>query len=394
MVKIKSTVILTILVCCICDTAFSQAKDNKNALDAKEQSIVTISAYAAKGDLPQLNKALHTGLNSGLTISQIKETLVHLYAYCGFPRSIRGLQTFMSVLDERKSKGITDNNGSDASPITDERSKYQRGRDVLAKLTGLPQDGPQAGYSVFAPQIDTFLKEHLFADIFERDVLTFAQRELVTISVLSSIGGVEPMLQSHLNISLHVGITPDELRHFINIIQTTAGEDEARAAKTVLERVLNKTTDAAASSANLNKSAETESPVFPRGEAITNNNFIGKAYLKMLIGADSINPTAVGNVTFEPGARTNWHMHPGGQILLVIDGVGYYQEKGQQRKILRKGDVIKCPANVPHWHGASADNGFVQVAVTNRHRGETVWMQPVSEKEYRAEEKTTAIKIK
>jgi len=123
--------------------------------------------------------------------------------------------------------------------------------------------------------------------------------------------------------------------------------------------------------------------VFPKGTKITNNNFTGTAYLETLINADSLNPTSVGNVTFEPGARTKWHLHPGGQILLVIDGVGYYQEKGQAKKVLRKGDVIKCPTNVAHWHGASADTGFVQVAITNRHLGETVWLQEVTDDEYK-----------
>jgi len=127
----------------------------------------------------------------------------------------------------------------------------------------------------------------------------------------------------------------------------------------------------------------TTSSVFPRGNKITSNNFTGTAYLKNLMDADSLNPTSVGNVTFEPGARTKWHKHPGGQILLVMDGVGYYQEQGQSKKILRKGDVIKCPLNVPHWHGASVDTAFVQVAITNRHLGETVWLNEVTEDEYR-----------
>jgi quercetin dioxygenase-like cupin family protein len=126
-----------------------------------------------------------------------------------------------------------------------------------------------------------------------------------------------------------------------------------------------------------------EHNIFPKGARITNNNFKGTAYLKMLMDADSLNPTSVGNVTFEPGARTRWHVHPGGQILLVIDGVGYYQEEGQAKQTLRKGDVIKCPVNVPHWHGASAHTAFVQLAITNRHLGETVWLHEVSEQEYK-----------
>lgn len=135
-----------------------------------------------------------------------------------------------------------------------------------------------------------------------------------------------------------------------------------------------------------NKSAQTaaaqRSNIFPRGEKITNDNFTGTTYLQMLVAADSLNATAVGNVTFEPGARTKWHLHPGGQILLVTDGVGYYQEKGQLKKVLRKGDVIKCPPNVPHWHGASADSAFVQVAITGREKGETIWLETVTDEEY------------
>ena len=123
--------------------------------------------------------------------------------------------------------------------------------------------------------------------------------------------------------------------------------------------------------------------IFPKGNKINSSNFKGTAYLQTLMEADSLNPTSIGNVTFEAGARTRWHKHPGGQILLVTDGVGYYQEQGQSKKILRKGDVIKCPANVPHWHGASADTPFVQVAITNRHLGETVWLNEVTEEEYR-----------
>ena len=123
--------------------------------------------------------------------------------------------------------------------------------------------------------------------------------------------------------------------------------------------------------------------VFPKGEKITNKNFTGTAYLQMLIGTDSLNSTSVGNVTFEPGARSNWHLHPAGQILLVTDGVGYYQEKGQSKKILRKGDAIKCPPNVPHWHGASADNEFIQVAITGRQNGPTVWLGRVTDEEYK-----------
>jgi 4-carboxymuconolactone decarboxylase len=220
------------------DLMAQQPINTTKRLDTKQQSIISISAHTAKGNLGQLQKALHNGLDAGLNIHQIKEVLVHIYAYAGFPRSIRGLQTLMSVIQERKAKGINDKIGADASIVYEDRDKYERGKDILGKLTGAPQDGPATGYSAFAPVIDTFLKEHLFADIFERDVLTYAERELVTISVLSSIGGVEPMLQSHLNISLNVGLTQEQLQQFIGIIMSTVGKEEAKAAQIVLDGVL------------------------------------------------------------------------------------------------------------------------------------------------------------
>lgn len=122
--------------------------------------------------------------------------------------------------------------------------------------------------------------------------------------------------------------------------------------------------------------------IFLRGKKITNDNFTGTAYLQVMVAPDSLNATSIGNVTFEPGARTKWHSHPGGQILLVTDGVGYYQEKGAPKKILRKGDSVKCPPNIAHWHGASADTEFVQIAVTNTQNGPTVWLAAVTDAQY------------
>lgn len=214
------------------------AQQMNDTLSARHQSLISIAAQTAKGDLPILKEKLHAGLDAGLTINEIKESIVHLYAYCGFPRSIRGLQTFMTVLAERKAKGINDKQGREASPIKDDRSKYERGKDILGELTGASQDGPRTGYAAFAPEIEIFLKEHLFADIFERDVLSYTDRELVTVSVLGSIGGVEPMLSSHLNICLNVGLTPHQLQQFTNILGTNIGEKEALATRTVLEEVL------------------------------------------------------------------------------------------------------------------------------------------------------------
>lgn len=210
----------------------------QKGLTIEQQSIVSIAALTAKGDLPRLKIALNTGLEAGLTINQIKEAVIQLYAYCGFPRSIRGLQTFMEVLDERKGKGIKDRTGNNASPINEEGSKYERGKKILGELIQTSQPDTLTGYLAFAPVIDTFLKEHLFADIFERDVLTYAERELVTVSVIATIGDAEPMLHSHLYICLNVGLTPEQLRQFVDIIKSAIGGKEGDTAQKVLDEVL------------------------------------------------------------------------------------------------------------------------------------------------------------
>jgi quercetin dioxygenase-like cupin family protein len=123
--------------------------------------------------------------------------------------------------------------------------------------------------------------------------------------------------------------------------------------------------------------------IFPKGQKGPSENFTGNAYNFGLVDADSVFTTAVGNVYFEPGARSNWHSHPAGQILIITDGVGYHQIEGQPIEIIKKGDVIKCPPNVNHWHGASPEIGLQQLyIVPNVEKGIVDWKQPVTDNEY------------
>lgn len=220
-------------------SSFTLANAQENMKEKQQEKLVTIVAFAVKGNLDQLNKELNAGLDAGLTVNEVKEMLVHSYAYAGFPRAIRGLQTLMSVLEERKAKGITDEWGREASPIVDRGDKYERGKNILAEISGTtpPEGRPTSGYANFSPEIETFLKEHLFADIFERDVLTYAQREMVTISILTSLGGAEPMLRSHMNIGLKVGITPDELKQIINTISRNVSDADTESARQIMSEL-------------------------------------------------------------------------------------------------------------------------------------------------------------
>ena len=240
-IRLKPAAFITVLAVVLTTINSIKAQNvasSKEGLDPKEKSIIIISSLTAQGEIPELRKQLGGGLDAGLSVNEIKEVLVHTYAYCGFPRSIRGLQTFMQVIEERKARGIHDNMGKEASPAAADSNKYERGKKILGELTGAPQPEQPSGYGAFAPAIDTFLKEHLFADIFERDVLTYGQRELVTISVISAIGQAEPMLKSHLNISLRTGWSPAQLKEFVTVIAPTIGKQKTTAANTVLNEVL------------------------------------------------------------------------------------------------------------------------------------------------------------
>lgn len=209
------------------------------ALEARHQHIVSIASYTTKGDLEQLKNALNMALNAGLTVNEIKEVLVHLYAYCGFPRSIQGINTLIAVLDTRKAQGITDKPGKTATPITDTSNKYERGKKVLEALIGQPQIAPpRSGYGAFSPEIDVFLKEHLFSDIFERDVLSYTDREIATITALANLGGVEPMMLGHMGIALNLGVTEAQLLHLLAIVETNTGKVEADTGRKVLSQAM------------------------------------------------------------------------------------------------------------------------------------------------------------
>jgi len=123
--------------------------------------------------------------------------------------------------------------------------------------------------------------------------------------------------------------------------------------------------------------------IFPKGQKGPSEFFTGNAYNFGLVPMDSTLTTLVGNVYFEPGARSNWHMHPSGQILIITDGKGYHQIEGESVQVLEKGDVVTCPPNTRHWHGASHGIGLQQMyIVPNTEKGVVEWMEPVSDEIY------------
>lgn len=134
---------------------------------------------------------------------------------------------------------------------------------------------------------------------------------------------------------------------------------------------------------NQEKMTTENNSLYPKGSPLPNGWFTGNAFLHPLVAKDNNNNFSAGSVTFEPEARTNWHTHPKGQVLLVIDGEGFYQEKGKLAQSIKKGDVVNIPENVEHWHGASINTSMTHIAITNYEQEEqVVWLAPVSDEDY------------
>lgn len=289
-----------------------------------------------------LTKALNDALDDGMTINQGKEILVQLYAYCGFPRALNAITNMMNVVNERESRGIKDTIGDAPKPLIG-GDKNKIGETKREELIG----GKFAGaYADFAPAIDDFLKEHLFADIFARGVLTDTEREIATIAALGAKTGVDGQLAGHIAIGKNQGLSDDQVAEILNI---------ARKPTNIMF-----------------------------GFGIENNiagqYFTGKSYLSPI----STEQVGVFNVTFEPTVRNNWHIHHGGgQILLATHGRGWYQEWGKPAVELKPGDTVNIAPGTKHWHGAARDSWFTHIAIeVPSENGRTEWLEPVSDTEY------------
>lgn len=311
----------------------------KIVLSPRQQDIAFIASYTASGDLENLKKAIKIGLTkSDMTVNEIKEIMTQLYAYCGFPRSLNAMGVLMDV-----SKNGAYRIGTEGKFLDGKANKNKIGTKKQTKLVGKKVKGEIYN---FAPAIDVFLKEHLFADIFSRGILSDQERELATIAALSSMDDVTPQLLAHIQIAKNIGLKQEHIDAILKLTRNT------------------------------------RQPLFGLGEPNTAyaKYFVGQSYLQPL----SKEQVHISNVTFEPGCRNNWHIHhKGGQVLLCTEGRGWYQEWNKEPRELKKGDVVNIPPEVKHWHGAAKDSWFTHIALAvPAENATTEWLEEVSEEEY------------
>ena len=319
---------------------------NAAELTDKEFAIVDIGAATARGEQDKLAEAFKAGFDAGLTLNEAKELGGQLYAYCGFPRALNAAATLMCVWGTGNGEwGM----GKSPTPFLPDYNALRNGTANQTKLCGVPVKGALFD---FHPQLDEYLKAHLFGDIFQRDVLDWRTRELVTIAALAARPDTEPQLKAHIAIGKNNGITDGQAATIVRRVQIPSDP------------------------ANLPSDWST----IPVGEPNTAyaKYFSGRSYLHKL----TLDQVPAFGVTFEPNCRNNWHIHHaktgGGQILIVTAGEGYYQEWGKEPRRIKKGDTVNIPAGLKHWHGA-ANCWFQHIALEVPGTGtRTEWCEPVS----------------
>ena len=231
----------------------------------------------------------------------------------------------------------------------------------------------------FAPKFAELNDDVLFGEVWSReDKLSLKLRSVITVSALIGKGIVDSSLKYHLESARSHGVTRTEMSEMLTHIAFYAGWSNAWAAFRMAKEVY----------AN-DIAAEEHGGFFGQGEENTAfaKYFIGKSYLKPLTDPDKT--VFVANVTFEPGCRNNWHVHHakqgGGQLLICVDGEGWYQEEGKPARSLKPGDVVTIPAEVKHWHGAKADSWFSHLAVeVPGEETSNEWLEPVTDESYAA----------
>ena len=342
------------------------ASSQDMTLSIKQQALVTIAANEAKGDIKGLKAALNDGLEQGLTVNESKEALSQLYAYTGFPRSLNALGALQQVIKERTEAGLRIDEGREADPQPKDYNALKQGTEVQTRLCG----GQPFTYT-FAPQTDYYLKAHLFGDIFARNNLTFADREIITIAAISALPGCEPQLQAHVSGARNMGVSDEILMEMPALLETRIGTAEAERLRCALATVFGQ---------DHSPVQTVDFSVWPKGEPNTAyaQFFVGNSYLAQM-------EDGMTNVTFEPRCRNNWHIHHKQvQVLICVAGRGWYQEWGKKPQELTPGTIIAIPAEVKHWHGAQKDSWFQHLTYHKdvQNGASNEWCEPVTDEVY------------
>ena len=340
-------------------------------LTLKQREMITCITLATMQTLPQLKAHAGAALNVGVTPEELREVMYLTAPFIGFPKMLNAVATVNEVFKERGISLPLEKQGK----VTEE-TRHEAGKAIQDKL----YPGGIASVMEGVPgnmgkDVEQFLTDYFFGDIYSRGALDLQTRELLGYCVLTSLEA-ESQLHSHYHGNINAGNSPETLTAAVIQCLPYIGFPAAIKALRIIKE---ETADADG------KAAFQREMIFPIGEPNT-------AYAKYFIGNSYLAPISkeqipFSNVTFEPGCRNNWHIHHatkgGGQMLVCVAGKGWYQEEGKPAVQMFPGDVIHIPANVKHWHGAAADSWFAHLAFeVPGENTSNEWLEPVTDEEY------------
>ena len=345
-------------------------------VEKREVELIRLVSLVTQQSGALLQEELATALAQGLAPEEILEAIYQCAPYTGFPRTVDAVEIARSVFKAKKVKV------DEKRATVTAQSRLEAGADAQGTLFGQTfRDMAKNGKSGM-PTINYFLASNCFGDYYTRKGLDLNTRELLTMAILVNLG-TEPQLKAHIGANLKIR-TAEYVEQAIYNCLPYCGYPRTLNALRLLKEAVAET--AAANATDAKTMPGKDWSVFPVGKPndAYAKFFVGKSYLDMI----SKEQVGVGNVTFEPACRNNWHIHHakkgGGQILIATAGRGYYQEWGKPAVELKPGDVVNIPAGVKHWHGAAPDSWFQHLAIeVPGESGRNEWLEPVSDEDYR-----------
>ena len=342
-------------------------------VEKREVELIRLVSLVTQQSGALLQEEVATALAQGLSPEEILEAIYQCAPYTGFPRTVDAVEIARSVFKAKNVK-VDENRGTVTA-----QSRLEAGADAQGTLFGETFRDMAKNGKDGMPTINYFLASNCFGDYYTRKGLDLNTRELLTMAILVNLG-TEPQLKAHIGANLKIRTAEYVEQAIYNCLPYCGYPRTLNALRLFKEAVAE--TKVAADAKTIPGKDWSVFPVGKPNDAYA-KYFVGKSYLDMI----SKEQVGVGNVTFEPACRNNWHIHHakkgGGQILIATAGRGYYQEWGKPAVELKPGDVVNIPAGVKHWHGAAPDSWFQHLAIEVPGEGTSnEWLEPVSDEEY------------
>jgi 4-carboxymuconolactone decarboxylase len=314
-------------------------------LSPRDRSLVVISALIATNKPAQLQGHLGRALNNGVTPVEASGVLTHLAVYSGWPNAVSALEVYDSVYTARK-------------------IDFAQLQAVAPRLPPLAGDNGVAA-PAFAETFARLNRQVVADDLWRRGDLSLRDRSLVTIAALTAMGEAD-QLPGYLRRGAEAGLTGGQIGEAMTHLAFYAGWPRATQALQIANQTLAPVAVAASTGAPASASNF-------KGDVSVTQSFRGTGAARL----------GGGRVSFAPGARTKWHSHPLGQLVVVTAGQGWMQSEGEPARALKPGDIVWTPPNVKHWHGGTRNSGMEHVAVSESHPDQAVqWYHAVSEAEF------------